>query len=178
MCGSSWVQEHPKSPPQQSQKATNRTRQPSKEAAKCDNFIRETPNNSNTSAGNSPKTPKSPESHSDPLGQSLFTHVPPVFAIRSLTCKPLVRTVEYTESFNCPPHVLWEQLWIVFYKRGAEVAGKLSDIPSFGAEMPQPAQLHQNCSSMCAEFHLNLTFYFSILIFISYVISRSIFATI
>ena len=162
MCGSNWVQKHPKSPPQQSQKATNKTRQPSKEAAKCDNFIRETPNYSNTSAGNSLKTPKSPESHSDPLSQSLFTYVPPVFAIRILKCKPLVRTVEYTENFNCPPHILWEQLWIVFCERGVDVAGKWSEIPRFGAEVPQPAQPHQNCSSMFAESYFNSTL-FSIL---------------
>jgi hypothetical protein len=153
VCGSNWVQEHPKSPPQQSQRGYERDPPTIQRSRRSNNFVKEAPNNVNTSAGNSLKTPKSPESRSNPLSSSLYAHVPPVFAIRSLKCKPLVRAVKYIENFNCPPHVLWEQFWVVFCDRGVEVAGKLAEAPRFGAEVPQPTQPHQNQASILAESH-------------------------
>jgi hypothetical protein len=148
----------PKALPNKAKRGYERDSPTVERSRRGNNFVEETPNNSNTSAGNSLKTPKSPESRSNPLSHSLYAHVPPVFAIRSLKYKPLVRAVEYIENFNCPPHVLWDRLWVVICDRGVEVAGKLSEPPRFGAKVPQPTQPHQNGTSILTESHYYLLY--------------------
>jgi hypothetical protein len=39
---------------------------------------------------------------------------------------------------------LWEQVWVVIYGCGVEVAEKIAEVPIFGAEVPHQAQRHQN----------------------------------
>jgi hypothetical protein len=43
---------------------------------------------------------------------------------------------------------------------GVEVAEKLSEAPLFGAEAPQPAQLHQNYKPTLARYHVDCRFFF------------------
>lgn len=62
-----------------------------------------------------------------------------------------MRAAEYFENFNCPPHVLWEHVWVMILCCGADVAEKLSEPPRFGAEVPQPTQCYQNHKSILAE---------------------------